>query len=63
MRKMIVAGLVLVALILIGVACYSYSKKEEIINRGHHMQKDFDWTLHDERWFERFPIQRLHRGE
>lgn len=63
MRKMIAAGLVLVALILIGVACYSYSKKEEFIDRGHPMRKDFYRTLYDERWLERFPIQRLHRGE
>ncbi|EUJ42500.1 hypothetical protein [Paenilisteria rocourtiae] len=60
MKKLIAAGLILVALIFVGIACYSYAEKE---NKGDQMMQDFHRAFYDDRWVKQFPIERLYRGE
>ncbi|WP_430536393.1 hypothetical protein [Listeria rocourtiae] len=60
MKKFIAAGLILVAFIFVGVACYSYTKKE---GQGNQMVQDFHRALYDDQWGKQFPIERLYRGE
>ncbi|MBC1500743.1 hypothetical protein HB943_09010 [Listeria weihenstephanensis] len=61
MRKIIAAGLIFIAIIFIGMAWFSYSKKEEIRNRSQQVRQDLYRKVNDEMKLRQFPIQRLFR--
>ncbi|EUJ25088.1 hypothetical protein PGRAN_00040 [Listeria grandensis FSL F6-0971] len=63
MKKFIVAGLVVIAILLVGIACYSYTKNEELKERGNRVRQEFYRAVDGERLFKCFPVSRWNRSE
>ncbi|MBC1490541.1 hypothetical protein HCJ07_11615 [Listeria booriae] len=63
MRKWVAAGLIVLELILVVLACMTYVKKTEVVKKGRWMQREIYQQFGRPDAFRLLPMERLQRRD
>ncbi|MBC2205406.1 hypothetical protein [Listeria booriae] len=63
MRKWVAAGLIVLGLVFVALACMTYVKKAEIVKNGQRMQREIYQQFGRPEAFRLLPMERLQRRD
>lgn len=63
MRKWVAAGLIVLGLVFVVLACMTYVKKAEIVKKGQRMQREIYQQFGRPDVFRLLPMERLQRRD